>query len=183
MIGARIEAIGLFERITRTDCSGLYGRCGEVLHCFRPSAEVGNRFTVVIPETGKRSGMELADEAGYFAALIPKKIGDYTLKRWLSDGRHEKLSIHTVRGRLLLSKRIRVLLREPIMRPIKYREPIYGSVKVKACILPSGPECVRWKLPEHFKLTGTAGTLRGRLWDSGSHFRKSIPGDLGRAEL
>ena len=41
-----------------------------LLQTFQPGAE---QVTVVIPETGKEVTMELADEAGYFAALIPGK--------------------------------------------------------------------------------------------------------------
>lgn len=74
--------------------------------------------------------MELADEAGYFAALIPgKKIGDYTLKVDYPDGRHEEI-IDPYRFGPVITKKIRLfLLREPIMRPIKYWEPIYAVWK------------------------------------------------------
>lgn len=61
-----------------------------LLQTFQPGAQ---QVTVVIAENGKEVQMELADEAGYFAALIPgKKLGDYTYRVEYPDGRTEEIT-------------------------------------------------------------------------------------------
>ena len=60
-----------------------------LLATFQPGA---SQVTAVIGETGKEVKMEMADEAGYFAALIPGKgVTDYVYRVEYPEGKTEEI--------------------------------------------------------------------------------------------
>ena len=60
-----------------------------LLATFQPGA---SQVTAVIGETGKEVKMEIADEAGYFAALIPGKgVTDYVYRVEYPEGKTEEI--------------------------------------------------------------------------------------------
>lgn len=67
---------------------------GMLVQAFIPTAR---DITVKITSTGKTYQMELADDAGFFAALIPRKtMADYTLLVFYDNGTLVKSMIHTL---------------------------------------------------------------------------------------
>ena len=57
---------------------------GMLVQAFIPTAR---DITVKLSSTGKQYQMEMADEAGFFAALIPRKtLTDYTLLVFYDNG-------------------------------------------------------------------------------------------------
>ena len=148
-----------------------------LLQTFQPGAE---QVTVVIPETGKEVAMELADEAGYFAALIPgKKIGDYTLKVDYPDGRHEEIIDPYRFGPVITKKDTALFAAGTHYEAYKILGAHICSVEgVKGVHFAVwAPNAVRVSVAGDFNnWDGRVHQMR-RLWDSGI-FEIFIPGDL-----
>ena len=70
--------------------SALTGCGGEM--CIRDRIPTAQAITVKITSTGRKYPMELADEAGFYAALIPRKsMAAYTLIVTYDNGSTEEI--------------------------------------------------------------------------------------------
>ena len=93
MLCTFLTNILIFPKSFRNSLQDVYKRqtvgSSTLLATFQPGA---SQVTAVIGETGKEVKMEMADEAGYFAALIPGKgVTDYVYRVEYPEGETEEI--------------------------------------------------------------------------------------------
>lgn len=148
-----------------------------LLQTFLPGA---CQVTVVIGETGKEVKMELADEAGYFAALIPGKgVTDYVYRVEYPEGETEEIIDPYRFGPVITKKDTDLFAAGTHYEAYKILGAHICSIDgVKGVHFAVwAPNAVRVSVAGDFnRWDGRVHQMR-RLWDSGI-FEIFIPGDL-----
>ena len=148
-----------------------------LLATFQPGA---SQVTAVIGETGKEVKMEMADEAGYFAALIPGKgVTDYVYRVEYPEGKTEEI-IDPYRFGPVITKK------DTDLFAAGTHYEAYKILGAHSCCIDGvkgvhfavwAPNAVRVSVAGDFnRWDGRVHQMR-RLWDSGI-FEIFIPGDL-----
>ena len=148
-----------------------------LLQTFLPGA---CQVTVVIGETGKEVKMEMADEAGYFAALIPGKgVTDYVYRVEYPEGETEEIIDPYRFGPVITRKDTDLFAAGTHYEAYKILGAHICSIDgVKGVHFAVwAPNAVRVSVAGDFnRWDGRVHQMR-RLWDSGI-FEIFIPGDL-----
>lgn len=148
-----------------------------LLQTFQPGAA---QVTAVIGETGKEVKMEMADEAGYFAALVPGKgVTDYVYRVEYPEGETEEI-IDPYRFGPVITKK------DTDLFAAGTHYEAYKILGAHICCIDGvkgvhfavwAPNAVRVSVAGDFnRWDGRVHQMR-RLWDSGI-FEIFIPGDL-----
>ena len=101
---------------------------GMLVQAFIPTAR---DITVKLSATGKQYQMEMADETGFFAALIPRKtLADYTLLVFYDNG---TCAMRTVGGTAVWARAAAVSRSAPSSRVSRFMVKVVSVRNPKVC--------------------------------------------------